>query len=127
MMRSNLFWGASAMAILLLLGFAGWIWSLPAAPMRAVAPAVPPDEAAELVASLRPHPADRPLLAVVGLNDATETTDCLIPTGILRRADVIVLSKKPDPVRLFPALEVEADAMGVATAKNRFGSRTADR
>lgn len=59
------------------------------------------------------HTADRPLVAVVGLNDATETTDYLMPAGILRRADVadvVMLSQKSGPVRLFPALKVEADA-----------------
>jgi putative intracellular protease/amidase len=113
MMRSILIWGASATAILLVLGFAGWMWSLPAPPTRAEAPEVPADEAVALLASLKPPAAGRPLVAVLGLNDATETTDYLMPSGILRRADVAdvkMLSKTPGPVRLFPALKVEADS-----------------
>jgi len=30
----------------------------------------------------------RPLIAIIGINDATETTDYLLPLGVLRRADV---------------------------------------
>ncbi len=48
-----------------------------------------------------------------GINDATETTDYLVPTGILRRADiadVVLLATGPGPVQLFPALRVEPDA-----------------
>jgi putative intracellular protease/amidase len=53
------------------------------------------------------------MVAVVGINDATETTDYLMPAGILRRggvADVMMLATAPGPVQLFPALKVEADA-----------------
>jgi putative intracellular protease/amidase len=53
-------------------------------------------------------------VAVIGINDATETTDYLIPTGILRRADVAevaALATGDGPVRLYPALRVVPDAM----------------
>jgi putative intracellular protease/amidase len=62
--------------------------------------------------ALKPPKRSRPLIAIVGINDATETTDYLMPTGILRRAniaDVVMLSTKPGPVNLYPALAVEAD------------------
>ncbi|MGO4677777.1 DJ-1/PfpI family protein [Bosea sp. 2YAB26] len=50
---------------------------------------------------------------MIGINDATETTDYLMPGGILRRADVadvMMLATGPGPVRLFPALVAEPDA-----------------
>jgi transcriptional regulator GlxA family with amidase domain len=50
---------------------------------------------------------------VIGINDATETTDYLMPTGILRRADVadvVMLATGPGPVQLYNALKVEPDA-----------------
>ncbi|MGE3871318.1 MAG: DJ-1/PfpI family protein [Parvibaculaceae bacterium] len=53
------------------------------------------------------------MIAVVGINDATEVTDYLMPTGILRRADiadVILLATTAGPVKLFPTLTVEPDA-----------------
>ena len=66
-----------------------------------------------MVAALTPRKRERPLVAVVGINDGTETLDYLMPTGILRRADiadVFTLATGAGPVRLFPALTVEADA-----------------
>jgi putative intracellular protease/amidase len=65
-----------------------------------------------MLASLKPK-RERPLVAVIGINDATETTDYLMPTGILRRADVadvMMLATDPGPVQLYPALAVESDA-----------------
>jgi putative intracellular protease/amidase len=44
---------------------------------------------------------------------ATETTDYLMPAGILRRADVaevVMLATGPGPLRLYPALTVEPQA-----------------
>ncbi|MFT4193268.1 DJ-1/PfpI family protein [Ottowia sp.] len=105
--------GALALAALALAGFGAWVFSLPpAAPARA-APAIAPAETAAMLAALKPPKRARPLVAVVGLNDATETTDYLVPTGILRRADVAdvrLLATGPGPVKLYPALTVEADA-----------------
>lgn len=66
-----------------------------------------------MLASLRLDTKRRPLVAVIGINDATETTDYLMPTGILRRAgvaEVVTVSTEPGPVKLYPALTVEADA-----------------
>ncbi|TIT25856.1 MAG: transcriptional regulator, partial [Mesorhizobium sp.] len=65
------------------------------------------------VAALRPRKRQRPLVAIIGINDATETTDYLMPYGILRRADVadvMMLATQPGPVTLFPVLKVEPDA-----------------
>jgi putative intracellular protease/amidase len=90
-----------------------WIYSVPET--RAV-PALPPiarDEADATIAALKPPKRLRPLIAIIGINDATETTDYLMPYGILRRADVadvMALATNPGPVMLLPALRVEAQA-----------------
>ncbi len=112
MSKSYLIWGGIALVVLSAAGFGGWMLSLPAAPAAAAAPPVPQAEADAMLASLKPR-RERPLVAVIGINDATETTDYLTPTGILRRAgvaDVAMLATGPGPVQLYPALEVEPDA-----------------
>ena len=53
------------------------------------------------------------MITVVGINDGTETTDFLMPVGILRRANVghvITLGFDPGPMTLDPALTVEPDS-----------------
>ena len=110
------FWficGGVVLVLLLLAGFGGWVLSLPSATAAADAPLVPQEEADAMLAALKPPKRDRPLIAVIGINDATETTDYLMPTGILRRADVadvMMLATGPGPVQLYPALTVEPDA-----------------
>ena len=104
--------GIIVVLALSLAGFGAWIFSLPA-PSAAKAPPVPRAEMHAMLASLQPVKRERPLVAVIGINDATETTDYLMPTGILRRADVAdvaMLATGPGPVQLYPALAVEADA-----------------
>ena len=54
----------------------------------AAAPPIAQEEADATLAALKPPKRERPLIAIVGINDATETTDYLMPYGILRRADV---------------------------------------
>jgi transcriptional regulator GlxA family with amidase domain len=112
MKRRLLVWGSIA-AALGLAGFAGWILTLP--PGRAAAEPAPIDtrEAAATIDALKPPKRQRPAVAVIGINDATETTDYLMPAGILRRADVAdvaMVATEPGPVRLYPALTVEPDA-----------------
>jgi putative intracellular protease/amidase len=66
----------------------------------------------QILSALKPPKRDHPLIAIIGINDATETNDYLMPYGILRRsgvADVFALSTSPGPVTLFPALRVEPD------------------
>jgi putative intracellular protease/amidase len=101
--------GLGAAALLAALGGA-WILSLPPAPAAASAPPIPQEEADATLAALKPPKRQRPLVAIVGINDATETTDYLLPYGILRRADVadvVALAPNPGPVTLYPALTVE--------------------
>lgn len=92
---------------------AGWIASLPPTPAFATAPPIAQAETDATIAALKPPKRKRPLVAIIGINDATETTDYLMPYGILRRADVadvVSLATEPGPVTLYPALKVEADA-----------------
>jgi transcriptional regulator GlxA family with amidase domain len=93
--------------------FGGWILMLPPAPSFAAAPPIAKEEADATLAALKPPKRQRPLIAIIGINDATETTDYLMPYGILRRADVadvVTLATKPGPVSLFPVLKVEPQA-----------------
>lgn len=102
-----------ALIALPLAGFGLWLATLPSTPATVAPSAVPRAETDAMLAALKPPKRSRPLVAVVGINDATETTDYLMPTGILRRADianVVMLSTEAGPVKLYPALSVEADA-----------------
>lgn len=113
MSKAYLIWCGIALVILSVVGFGGWMLSLPAATTAGIAPPIPQEEADAMLASLRPVKRERPLVAVIGINDATETTDYLVPTGILRRADVadvMMLATDAGPVQLYPALAVEPDA-----------------
>jgi putative intracellular protease/amidase len=76
------------------------------------APPIAADEAAATLAALKPPKRQRPVIAVIGINDATETTDYIMPAGILRRADVadvLLVATGPGPVKMYPALTVEPD------------------
>jgi putative intracellular protease/amidase len=98
---------------LCLLGFVGWVMSLPPGTTAYPAPPVPSEETQALLASLESVDRERPLIAIIGINEATETTDYLMPAGILRRADVAevrLLATGGGPVQLYPALRVEPDA-----------------
>lgn len=93
--------------------FAGWMSTLPGRAPNMGAPAISPGEIASDIAALKPPKRARPLVAIVGLNDATETTDYLMPYGVLKRADVadvVAVASAPGPVKLFPALKVAPDA-----------------
>ena len=89
------------------------ILALPAATHPRTMPPIPQEEFKATISALKPPKRERPLIAIIGINDATETTDYLMPYGILRRADVadvVALSTGPGPVTLYPALRVEPDA-----------------
>nr|GAJ36200.1 putative intracellular protease/amidase [Bradyrhizobium sp. DOA9] len=92
---------------------ATWLLLLPAAPASGTPPAISRDEAEATLAALKPPKRKRPLIAIVGINDMSETTDYLMPYGILARADiadVLTLSTQPGPVTLYPALKVQPHA-----------------
>src|SRR5688572_14725735 len=105
--------GLLALVALGAAGFALWLLRLPAATPALTAPPVPADETRATLAALAPPKRARPLVAIIGINDATEVTDYLMPYGILRRADVadvVLLATGPGPVSLYPALTVEPEA-----------------
>jgi transcriptional regulator GlxA family with amidase domain len=103
---------AAGIVVLGAAGFGGWLFTRPPAGTVAAAPTIAPEEVAATLAALKPPKRQRPLVAVIGLNDATETNDYVMPTGILRRADVadvMLLATGPGPVALYPALTVQPD------------------
>lgn len=105
--------GVLGVIALFVAGGAAWLYSLPAAPAAATAPPIAKEESDSIIAALKPTKRARPLIAIVGINDATETTDYLMPYGILRRADiadVVALATEPGPMTLFPVLKVEPQA-----------------
>lgn len=106
-------WIGLGLAALALLAGAAWILSLPPAPAPSAPAPIAKGEWDATVAALKPPKRPRPLIAIVGLNDATETTDYLMPYGILRRAnvaDVTLLATGAGPVKLYPALRVTPHA-----------------
>jgi len=114
-MKRFLLWGALGAVLLAGAGLGLWILSLPPAPPAVAAAPIPPEEHAATVAALKPPKRVRPVIAVLGANGGTmtETTDYLMPLGILRRADVAevtALATGPGPVKLYPALQVDPDA-----------------
>lgn len=82
-----------------LLPLAWWAWASPgAAEVGVVAAATPTGTAAStLVLPLRAASAP-PVIAVLALNEGTETTDFLVPHAVLRQARVgVVESVAPQP------------------------------
>src|ERR1700716_4066696 len=85
--RLVLWSGLGAATLLVTIGGA-WILTRPPAPAFAAAPPIAKEEADATIAALAPPKRARPLIAIVGVNDSSATTDYLMPYGILRRADV---------------------------------------
>lgn len=113
MNSQRLLWSAlGAIALFIAVG-GGWILSLPPAPSVAAPSPIAQQETDATIAALKPPKRQRPLVAIIGINDATETTDYLMPYGILKRADVadvVTLATAAGPMTLFPALRVEPQA-----------------
>jgi len=110
--RTWLWSGLGALGLLGALGGA-WILSLPSATVNGEAPPIGQQEVDAILAALKPPTRQRPVIAIIGINDATEATDYLMPYGILKRADVadvVLLATQPGPVKLFPALAVQPHA-----------------
>jgi putative intracellular protease/amidase len=112
MKKRLVLWSGLGVAALLATIGTVWITSLPPMPDVGAAPPIAKEEADATLVALKPPKRQRPLIAIVGINDATETTDYLMPYGILRRADVadvVALATKPGPVKLYPAFKVVPD------------------
>jgi len=110
--RRVLWSGLGAAGLLVTIGGA-WILTLPPAPSFEASPPIAKEEADAAIAALKPPKRQRPLITIIGINDATELTDYLMPYGILRRADVadvVALATEPGPVTLYPVLSVEPQA-----------------
>lgn len=109
--RLRLFIG---LTISVVVAFITWIIWLPGTPERTRLQPVPQVEMEHMIAALEPKKRpSRPVIAVLGINEGTETTDYLMPYGILKRADVadvVAVSTRPGSIELFPALEVEPEA-----------------
>lgn len=87
-------------------------------------PTLAPGEHARTIEAMRPPKRTRPVVAVLGHNAGTETTDFLVPYGVLAEADVAdVIAVAPDdaPMRLKPALAVRPQSTLAA-----FDARHAD-
>ena len=113
MNRQLMLWSGLGGVALVAAGGGAWILSLPPAPAAADAPPIAKGEVDATLTALKPPKRQRPLIAIIGINDATEVTDYVMPYGILRRADiadVVLLATEPGPVKLYPALKVEAQA-----------------
>lgn len=77
---------------------------------RIAARPVPPEEQRQTIAALRPPKRRRPLVAIVADNRGCETTDLMIPYGVLRRsglADVAVIAPDVRPIAMMPALSIQ--------------------
>lgn len=106
-------WSALGAAALFVIIGGGWILTLPPAPSLSAPPPITKAETDAMIAALKPPKRQRPLVAIVGINDESETTDYLMPYGILKRADVadvVALGTRPGPMKLFPVLTVEPEA-----------------
>jgi putative intracellular protease/amidase len=109
-MKRKLLLTGSLSTVALLITMGGiWIVTLPSAPVRGNAPSIGKDEAEATISALKPPKRQRPVIAIVGANEGSETTDYLMPYGILKRADVadvLALGMKPGPISLYPALRI---------------------
>ncbi len=80
---------------------------LPPAPAD---PALRQQQTQAFVQAMKPRHAGRPVVAIVALNEGTETTDFLLTHAVLQRANVAevkAVASRSGRVELYPALQVE--------------------
>src|SRR5262245_6507627 len=107
MNRRFIAWTGVGIVALGTVGGGARILSLPPAPEVTDVPPISKEEADATLVALKPPKCERPLIAIIGINDATATTDYLMPFGVLQRsgvADVVLLATELGPVKLYPAL-----------------------
>lgn len=113
--------GVLAVVTVVMLFVAGVFAFIPGERQAAASPVViSAEETAKTLAALKPPKRARPVVAIVGANDGTETTDYLIPYGVLKSsgvADVVALGTKAGPVKLMPSLTIMPDATVAAFAQ----------
>ena len=74
--------------------------------------AISEGEYTSMIAGLRPPKRQRPIVAVLGANEGSETTDFLLPLAVLREskaADVFAVGTSRGTLTLMPALKVRVD------------------
>lgn len=74
--------------------------------------AVPAAEQASTIAGLKPPKRAVPVVAIIGANGGTETTDFLLPYAVLKRAGVahvFAVATKPGPITMMPSLTIMPD------------------
>lgn len=84
MSMRHLIRAALALIAVSLAGFGLWIATLPTTPTAVAPSAVPQTELDAMLAELKPPKRPWPLVAVIGLNDATERTDYLMTDETLQ-------------------------------------------
>ena len=105
----RMLWGVSALA-LAGVTVTAIVCAFPGSRERGTAPL--PESGAEHardIEGLRPPRRAHPVIAVLAHNDGTETTDFMVPYGVLRAsgvADVVAVALRDAPVQLMPALRV---------------------
>lgn len=80
-------------------------------------PPIVQEEHSRTIAAMKPPKRHRPVVAIIGQNDGTETTDYLIPFAVLKdsgAADVFALATEDRPLKLKPALTIRAQATTAA-------------
>jgi hypothetical protein len=105
---------------------ATWIASLPPESTNRAVPRIDEQEADALLTALKPPKRRRPLIAIVGINDATETTDYLMPAGILSVATTTGISASmPLALTLIEAIagRDKAEAVGREIGVTQWGAR----
>jgi len=94
----------------------GGVWTAAVLPPSATrdaqrtAPVPALEDQAGLIAALRPPRRRVPVVAVLGVNAGSETTDYIVPYAVLRAsglAEVVALGTQAGPLRLMPALTLE--------------------
>ncbi len=91
------------------LGLAACETSTPSAPTESELSPIAAEEHARTIAALKAPKRARPVVAVIGDNDGTETTDFIVPYAVLAKsevADVLAVAPEDRPILLTPALSV---------------------
>lgn len=107
---------ASVGALLLVALVAIPVVLAPGTPAGAMPPAEPvaADEQAAIIEAMRPNrPTDRPVIAIIAWNQATELSDFFSAYGVLKRADVAdvtVVAERAEPVQLYPGPKITPEA-----------------
>jgi putative intracellular protease/amidase len=99
-------WIGAGIAVLAVAG-CGQSAPLPPAPTD---DALSDRQAQAFVDALKPRRAGKPVVAILALNDRTETTDFLLPHAVLQRAgvaEVQAVAPRRGTVTLYPAFQVE--------------------